>query len=113
PLLLKCRTSLKLNPSKPSSRKLLNCSCRSNMSATLARYSGPQRHSLSQLVLLVLSNNGAMSRLKSALVMVVPPSLITRLLGVVCQLAAALTSGWPYNVPFSQLSRNPLNPPEN
>src|SRR5258705_851188 len=108
-----CLTNLKLNPSNPSSLNELNCSCRSNISATFARYSGPQRHSLSQLVLFVLSNNLAISRLKSALVIVVPPSLITLLFGAVLQSAAVDTSGCPYVVPFSQSSRNHLSPPVN
>src|SRR5258705_9782418 len=108
-----CLTNLKLNPSNPSFLSELNCNCRSNISATLARYSGPQRHSLSQLVLFVLSNNRAISRLKSALVIVVPPNLITRLFGAVRQSAAVETSGCPYAVPFSHESRNHLNPPVN
>src|SRR5258705_7503058 len=108
-----CLTSLKLNPSKPSSLKLLNCNCRSNISATFAKYSGPHKQSLSQLVLFVLSNTLAISRLKSALVIVVPPSLITRLFGAVRQSAAAETSGCPYAVPFSHESKNHRSPPVN
>ena len=50
----------------------VNCNCRSNISAIFAKYSGPHKQSLSQLVLFVLSNNLAMSKLKSPFVIVVP-----------------------------------------